>query len=524
MGLTIPVVHDPKLTTWGRYSPPGWPAVVLIDHKARVVASGAGVGTSVLSEAIDHTCQVAATRRSTHADGKRRSAQPLPIPSALPAFPEPSLGRLQYPSGLAAADTTDGKSRLIAVADSGNDRVLLLDLDSTSGEAHVVHEIGGLHRPARVCWIGEEAIAVSLPDRGRVVGIDVVTQEKWTISRDLTRPIGLMIDIDGTLVVADAGADQLVRIVDLDGADSEDGHGANLKNQGVIAGSGTTGCDDGPAGSATLAQPVDLVRSGKGIAFIDLATSGLRVLTDKGKVLTSGEASFREAGLVDGPLSKAMFDRPRAIARMADDSLVIADSGTSRLRVVADRNVSTIGARGLNQPEALLSLGSEVLVADTGNHRLVLVDLEAKTVRPISINGLVPDLDLPMAAPQDVVSTITVPWPVVGAGPWAIQVTGDPDGLIGEDLTFERSDPTEPISVPLVGEDGGSIVVTATGTDPVATASYRIDALAASTTHRIQRPAADEPTGGRLEKRRQKKRARQAEKHAMKDSTPKSVA
>lgn len=526
LGLTIPVVHDPKLTTWGRYSPPGWPSVVLIDHQRKVVASGAGVDTSVLAEAIEQTCGIAATKRAASAARKRGPAEPLPIPAVLPTLAEATHDQLSYPSGLAVLPTSDDSPRLIAVADSGNSRVLLLDLDTTSGEAEVIHEIGGFSRPARVCWIDHETLAVSEPDHGRVVGVDVPTQQTWTISRDLTRPIGLMIDLDGSLVVADAGADKLIRIIDVAPGDEPVPAEANdsQQTQGVIAGTGATGCDDGPAGEATLAQPIDLVRSGRGIAFIDLASSALRVLTDKGKVLTSSDASFRESGLVDGPLSKAMFDRPLAMTRLADDSLVIADSGTSRLRRICDRKVSTIGVRGLNQPEALLPLGHGVLVADTSNHRLVLVDVEARTVRPVAINGLLPSIDPSLQLPSEPASSITVPWPVVGTGPWTIEVTGEPTELVDEGLSFERSDPTEPISVPLTSFEAGSILVVATGADPVSAASYRIDVSAASTDHRIQRPVMDEPADGRLKALRKKRRSKEAEKNSMAGTKPKSAA
>ncbi len=515
LGLTIPVLHDPHLTTWGRYNPPGWPAVVLINHRGKVVASGAGVGTSVLAEAIDQTRKVAASKRhaseARSAAGKRAASAPLPVPAPLPRAPHRVLDELRYPTGLAMVDTAN-HGELLAVVDSGNDRLITLEFDELSGQAFVVDEITGLDHPSSVCALDVDTLAVSEPDTGRVVGVDLVNKSTWTISNNLIRPLGLMTDRDGSLVVADAGADQLIRLSNVGRAErtsaAEDGD-----TRGVVAGSGTTGCDDGQAGRATLAQPVDLIRSGKGIAFVDLATSAVRVLTDTGNVLTSSCSSFREAGLVDGPLPKAVFDRPRAITRLDDNSLVVTDSGTSRLRRIANRRVTTIGARGLRQPEALLSLGHNVLVADTGNHRLVVVDRDAQTVRPVTINGLVPAFDAAPISSADLRSdesgsTITVPWPSTGDGPWTITVTGEPSTLVDGPLTFERSDPSDLISVPLTDKTNGQILVVATGADPVDVASFRIDAVVARTSGRIQMPSQSEQTTAGRSRRRSSTQSR----------------
>ncbi len=483
--LSLPVLHDPKLTTWGRFDPPGWPSVVLIDHRGRVIASGAGIGPAVLSEAIDQQCRLAAAYRV----GKPK----LPRPVAAPVAQEHAdlHHQLRWPSGV--DQLPDGR---VALVDSGNRRLLILEVDDDA-VATVSTEIRGLEHATRVCALNDNTVAISQPALGRVIGIDLTTRRHWLIAEHLSRPTGMTLDNDDSLVIADSGADKLVRVVDPLSEVSEPERGHDATDLGTIAGSGVTGVDDGPAGRASLAQPVAAVRSGDGLAFLDLASSSLRVLTDKGRVLTSSKASMHEAGLVDGPLHRALFDRPVAITARPDGSLLIAESGSSRIRKVDNRRVSTLGVAGLNAPEALVSLQSgAVLVADTGNDRLVLLDEASTSVREVEVHGLLPPVDTTLTGPDHIPSKdqepretaspssqnrTVVDWPATGRGPWTITVQASPTHLTDGRLRFKRISADEPLVVPLAEAGSGTILITATGTDPVHAASTRVELVVSGT-------------------------------------------
>jgi len=95
------------------------------------------------------------------------------------------------------------------------------------------------------------------------------------------------------------------------------------------------------------------------------------------------------AGLVDGPVHRALFQRPTGLATLEDNAIAIADCGNDRIRVLRDRTVSTLPVTGLCRPEALLFLGNDrLLCCDTGNDRLVMIDLAAHTVAEVAIDGL----------------------------------------------------------------------------------------------------------------------------------------
>ena len=121
-------------------------------------------------------------------------------------------------------------------------------------------------------------------------------------------------------------------------------------------------------------------------AFCDAASSNVRLLTDDGSVLPVTGNDFYDWGLVDGPAHRARLQRPGGLAARADGSLVIADTGNDRIRVLADRRLTTLGLGGLEQPTGLAVLDSgHLLIADTGHHRLVVADPSGRNAWPLAV-------------------------------------------------------------------------------------------------------------------------------------------
>ena len=434
--ITVPVVHDEAKDNWARYNPPGWPSAIVVNRKQR--AAGLVFGASEIGLLHD---AVALEQSRTF-----RGEIP-PTPRA--AQPQPPTAVIGYPAGLAAL----GRNQLV-VSDVAHHRIAVIELDESDegsdANGRIVGVIDTRSAPGPLCVIDQSTIAVSFPDAGDVVAYQLPILNgqpsgRTVIATGLVRPQGLALDHDGSLLIADAGADVLIRVA-TDGV------------TGRVAGSGITGCTDGKGAAAELAQPTGLVRTNAGVAFVDTATSTLRLLTDDGAVRTTTGASVSHPGLVDGPLHSASLLHPRAAVALDDNRLLIVDTGNNRLRLVADRKILTVGLAGLRRPEAacLLSDG-RVIVADTGNHRLAEVNLDTKQVRAISIDPQdeVVDRFHITAAAQ---STLAVGFPVPTSGPWRVTVTAQPPSLLRSPLTVVRNEPGA-ISITL-GEPGeGSIIV-----------------------------------------------------------------
>jgi len=385
--IELPVVHDPDYLTWNRYNPEGWPALAVVDRTGRVVGMVSGLdGFAVVAEVV--AAELARPRRRAGSppseDGGSGRARPRPVASAIP----PSLrarpvghnleelrreSTLWFPSALAVSP-----SGILAVADSGNDRLLVGGLDPDLRTLRPDVEITDIDNPTALAFGSDTVIYVVERGTGSVLQIDL---ERGTVDvvadEEFEAPTALLVDRDGSLVVADAGHDQLIRIIGCQGADVL---------MGPVAGSGLTGCRDGSADRAELAQPVALARTAAGIAFSDAASSNVRLLTDDGSVLTVTGNEFYDWGLVDGPAHRARLQRPGGLAAAEDGSLIIADTGNDRIRVLADRKIRTLGLAGLDQPTGLAVLPTgHLLIVDTGNHRLVMADPSGRTAWPLAV-------------------------------------------------------------------------------------------------------------------------------------------
>jgi DNA-binding beta-propeller fold protein YncE len=381
--ISIPVVHDPDYVSWNRYNPEGWPATVVVDGRGRVMGSQWGTGDLDLIRD-----SVALGLRRLAADPK---ADPGPAPESA-ALPLPD-DDLAFPTSVALRASGE-----LVVADSANGRLLIFELSADRHSAVAVAEIDGFDQPNCVVTDATEGIYVAERDLGTVSYLDLADKRRQVLVTDLVAPTGLVIDSDGSLVVADGGADKLYRFI-IDGP-----HGVTM---GLIAGNGMTGVRDGSAAEAELAQPTGLARTEVGLVFCDAASSNVRLLTDRGKVATITGNGFFEWGLVDGPAHKAMLQRPSDLAVLDDGSLVIVDTGNGRLRRLANRRIRTLGLAGLDRPASVCVLpDGHLVVADSGNNRLVVVDSDLQTAWPLALRGVLPPPDRePMPSSQEAVTS-----------------------------------------------------------------------------------------------------------------------
>ena len=196
----------------------------------------------------------------------------------------------------------------------------------------------------------------------------------------LAGPAAVAFSSSGGVLIADAGLD-VVQLLE----------GGRLR---VVAGTGpgfgALG-DGGPAKRADLASPSDvLAMPDGGFLIVDQGHQRLRRVWPDGSITTFAGAGSRGFAGDGGPATKAALNLPQSVALMPDGSVLVADTGNNRVRAVAPdgtiRTVAGSGAPGfggdgglataaaLSRPTAVSPFAGGFLVADSGNHRIRLVD------------------------------------------------------------------------------------------------------------------------------------------------------
>ncbi|MEJ7624336.1 MAG: hypothetical protein WKF34_10130 [Pyrinomonadaceae bacterium] len=97
-----------------------------------------------------------------------------------------------------------------------------------------------------------------------------------------------------------------------------------------------------------------------------------------------------QSGFADGTAGDALFLAPIGVAVAADGTAYVADSYNDRIRVISESSVTTLagGRRGFvdgqgetaqfDTPSGIALWNGKLLIADTGNHRVRLVELDGR--------------------------------------------------------------------------------------------------------------------------------------------------
>jgi DNA-binding beta-propeller fold protein YncE len=355
---------------------------VVINARGRVLGAQAGTGDiDVLRETIALGLQTIGGPVDTSTKPGSEPAIPTNAASGMATVARLPLpeGDLAFPTSVAVLSSGE-----LVVADYGNNRLLAFRPSRDMRRATAVADIGGFDRPYRVLADATDGVYVTEPAVGSVSYLDLQAKTRRLLTEDLVAPTGMCVDSDGSVVIADSGAEQLYRLIN---------EGPHSVTMGLIAGSGSTGSSDGGAADAGLAQPTGIARTEVGLVFCDSAASNVRLLTDYGKIATITGNGFFDWGLVDGPAHKAMLQRPSDLAVLADGSIMIADTGNNRLRRLTSRRIRTLGLAGLNRPAGVTATkDGQLIIADTGNNRLVVVDTDLQTAWPLRLDGVLPPI------------------------------------------------------------------------------------------------------------------------------------
>ncbi len=364
-----PVVIDNRHAIWSAYTIRSWPSFVVIGADGIVVGKTAGEGRRDLLDKVIGDELAQARNAGTIAE-KRVDLSP-------DAEIGPQSG-LRFP-GKVLADLASGR---LFIADSSNDRIIVCDYPDATGVTEI------------------QLVAGAAGERGFVDG-----------SVDVARfhdPQGMAFDSDAKLLYVADTKNHAIRAIDLEAG-----------TVSTIAGTGDQVYDreGGAVGTAQgLNSPWALAIS-RDRTLLYIAMAGPHQIwtmnLDSGVVQnlagTGGE------NIVDGPFAEALLAQPSGLALSSDATrLYFADSEVSAIRALnlIPRTVETVIGHGLfeygdvdgdavtarlQHPLGLVVLptneGERLLVADTYNHKIKLLDPAKRTSTEWSVFRKYADTD-----------------------------------------------------------------------------------------------------------------------------------
>ena len=390
-GVHHPVLDDPELITWQAYAAKAWPTLVLIDPEGYVVATYAGEGHAHALDALLGELAEEHRERGTLQPGVTTYAPP-----------EEGETQLRFPARAVAAP--DGT---VLVADAGHDAVVQL----RAGEE--VRRFDGFREPNGLCLlpaavaaeVGYDAVVADTVGH-RLAGIGLDSGEVRTVAGDgrqwmqgdPTTSLSSPWDVawwGDRVWIAMAGVHQLWTFDPRDGAVE------------IVAGTSNEGLRDGPLAEAWFAQPSALAPDGDRLWVADSETSALRWI-EGGEVHTAVGLGLFDFGFRDGVRDDARMQHPLGVRLLPDGTVAVCDTYNGAIRGFdpATGHLRTL-AVGLADPTDLLLTGATTYVVESGEHRIVEVELgereasgaSTRTQRPVTEVGPVVRLSAPFTPP-----------------------------------------------------------------------------------------------------------------------------
>jgi DNA-binding beta-propeller fold protein YncE len=413
-GIEHPVVNDAGFQIWDAYAVRAWPTVVLIDPAGKVA--------EVQSGEIQAEQWVPVIQRLIHQAEQEGIFDPKPL-EFHPASENQPARLLNFPSKL----TVLPGGRLF-VADTGNNRILELKLAEDGLHAALLRAFGStqaglqdgpaenarFHSPRGMSAI-QNSLYVADTDNYAIRKIELDSGEVQTVAgtgekghtlfpqnrpptqTPLRSPwdvLGLEQagdEVQGILFIAMAGSHQIWILID-------------ERRIGVFAGNGREALVDGPLQQASFNQPSGLALGMGHLLVADAEASAIRAISlgDEPKVFTLVGQGLFEFGDVDGIGPEVRLQHPLGIA-FANGLIYIADSYNHKIKTLdpTTGQVQTLAGTGqpgsadgafgqaqFYEPEGLAFYQNRLYIADTNNHLIRVIDLQANTVETLVIRGL----------------------------------------------------------------------------------------------------------------------------------------
>lgn len=431
-----PVVNDANMDIWRKFGVNSWPSLVVLDPEGNYCGYVSGEGNrKLLEEVINrliayHKAKGTLDESPLRFDLERDKVQQSP---------------LRFP-GKILVDERHGR---LFISDSNHNRLVISSLDGrlvdVIGSGTIGHKDGSyadaqFDHPQGMVLV-DQTLYVADTENHLLRTVDLESKRVTTLagtgeqSRNrapggpllktaLNSPWDLTV-VDGVLYIAMAGPHQIWA------------HQLGSDSLWRYAGSGREDIVDGSLEESALAQPSGLVNDGKFLYVVDSEGSAVRkISTTEGNNLTSptGEVttiagthdlprgrSLFEFGDVDAQGDDARFQHPLGLA-FHDGTLFVTDSYNHKIKQIdlTTRAVTTWIGDGkagseldplqLAEPAGIAIAGGKIYVADTNNHRIVVIDMNTRKSTEFMITGLTPPQpsDRIVNLPAEPVKTIEI--------------------------------------------------------------------------------------------------------------------
>ncbi len=409
-----PVINDPEHILWKRFGVRSWPTLLLIDPEGKAVW---GKGGETSFEQLDKLLKKALPY---YRGRKLLDEKPLrfELESARAAKTP-----LRFPGKVLVDEATD---RLF-IADSGHNRIVIARTDGTLldtiGSGRIGSDDGdyasarfkdpqGMALAGEILYVADtsnhlirkidlkEGRVRTIAGTGKQLrGLSRVKVSRVPLKTEIASPWALWVDGDW-LYIAMAGPHQIWRMA------------LDESRIGPYAGNGREDIVDGPLlpakpyelGYSSFAQPSGLASDGKWLYVADSEGSSIRMVPLDGqkskgskapKVVKTlvGTADLPRARLftfgdVDGPASKVRLQHALGIA-YHDGRIFVADTYNNKIKTIdpATGTTETLAGSGkpgdsddpatFDEPAGLAAAGAKLYVADTNNHLVRVIDLNA---------------------------------------------------------------------------------------------------------------------------------------------------
>jgi thiol-disulfide isomerase/thioredoxin len=398
-----PIVNDADFKIWQSYAVKAWPTRYLIDPAGYIIGWLSGEGNyETLDKTIGDT--IAEFR-------KRGELNEAPLNFVLEKAKIGDLP-LAFPGKVLA----DAKNDRLFIADSNHNRIVVAKSDGSlvevigtgaRGADDGSFDVATFFRPQGMALDGER-LYVADTENHLLREVDLKTKSVKTIAGTgqqsqeygavgaartvaLNSPWDLQL-VGRTLYIAMAGPHQIWQL-DLD-----------KQEVSTFAGSGVEKRIDGPRDQAGFAQPSALESDGKTLFVSDAEANIIRAidLQPNGEVRTLVGGDLFDFGDRDGRGDEVRLQHPLGLARW-NDKLLIADTYNHKIKVLDPkaRSVSSFAGTGkpgqsdgstssFYEPGGIAVAGDKLFVADTNNHAIRVVDLKTRQTKTLPIKGLLP--------------------------------------------------------------------------------------------------------------------------------------
>jgi len=401
-GIEHPVVNDADYRIWRAYGIRAWPTQVLIDPDGNLLGGVSGEGhRELLDEAIGKLVE-------TYKKNGRLDQKPRPL-----ALERSKIGSL--PLAFPGKVFADSVGKRLFIADSSHNRIVItnlkgkvIDVIGTGDPSFVDGDFAkaGFRKPQGMTLDGD-FLYVADTENHSIRKVDLKKKTVSTIAgtgtlrgfngfggAGLSTALRSPWDLEKAgkfLYVAMAGSHQIWRL--------------DLTSNKITpyAGDRQESRKDGPIKLSNFAQPSGIVSDGSTLFVADSESNIIRAIDlEKEEVDTIVGGDLFEFGDVDGVGDDVRLQHPLGIETYKGN-LLIADTYNHKIKLLETKANTVTTLFGTGEEGQLdgnvasfyepggISLGGKLLyVADTNNHAIRVIDLENRSVSTLAISGLKP--------------------------------------------------------------------------------------------------------------------------------------